>query len=76
MEPRDKRREVPPSAGSYSKHPSDGCITADTGAEVGGQPAVTVQLMCVDCADVIYSLFWASIRLWHATDNACSSSTS
>lgn len=30
--------------------------------------------MCVDSADVIYSLFSAdkraSIRLWHATDNA------
>lgn len=63
MEPRDKQGEVPPSVGSYSKHPSDGCITADTGEEVmvggGGRPAVTVQLMCVDSADVIYSLFSA-----------------
>lgn len=42
MEPRDKQGEVPPSVGSYSKHPSDGCITADTGEEVvvggGGGP--------------------------------------
>lgn len=59
MEPRDKRGEVAPSLGSYSKHLGNGCITADTGAEVGGQPAVTVQLMCVDSADVIYSLFSA-----------------
>lgn len=44
------------------------------GEWVEGYPAVTVQLMCVDSADVIYSLFSATTVLtnahWHATDNA------
>lgn len=56
MEPRDEQREAAPSLGSYSKHLSNG-------AAVGGQPTVTVQLMCVDSADVIYSLFFASAVL-------------
>ena len=55
MEARDKQREVPASVGRYSKHLGNGCITADTGAEVWVRPAVTLQLMCVDSADVIYS---------------------
>lgn len=54
-----KRQEekVPPPLGSCSK--LLGYNTADTRAEVGGEPAVTLQLMCVDSADVIYSLFSA-----------------
>lgn len=58
MEPRDKQREVALSGPSYSKHLCNGCFTAVTGADAGGG-AVTVQLMCVDSAGVIYSLFWA-----------------
>lgn len=42
MEPRDKQGEVPPSVGSYSKHPSDGCITADTGEEEEEEEVVVV----------------------------------
>ena len=42
MEPRDKQGEVPPSVGSYSKHPSDGCITADTGEEEEEEEEVVV----------------------------------
>lgn len=36
----------------------------------GGQPAVTVQLMCVDSAGVIYSLFFGSAVLTNELQSA------
>lgn len=73
----DERREAPPPAPCYSKHASD---CSRSGGMWGGgcHPAVTVQLMCVDSADVIYSLFSAPAVLTnelqaarrHAADNA------
>lgn len=70
-------REAPPSALNYSKHPSDCSSSEGKVQRQGGRLAVTVQLMCVDSADVIYSLFSAPVltnelqaALWHAADNA------